>query len=116
MSKARATYEKLVAKMNSALEALEANDRRMEAELGRELQWTDFCDTPEYLAWHKADMAVENFEKDLIQKTVTKARDMAPMAYLRLLETMKQCNVTLEDMMKPCYRKDIFAWALKNAR
>ena len=112
----RATYEKLVAKMNSALEALEDNDKRMEAELGRELQWTDFCDTPEYAEWNKAFMAVEDFEKNLIRETVKKASKMAPMAYISLMATMKKSGVTLEDMMKPCYRKDVFAWALKNAR
>ena len=72
MSKVRATYGKLVAKRDSALAVLEANDKRMEAELGRELLWTDFCDTPEYTAWHKAAMEVDNSEKDLIQKTVKK--------------------------------------------
>ena len=115
MSKASETHQKLIAKQVAANSNMDKKNSALQQELGRELEWTDFCDTQEYLDWHKAFMAVENFEKELIRSTFKKARRAAPQAYISLLNTMKNLGVTLDDMMTPQYRADLFKWAMELA-
>lgn len=107
-------YRDLCARRDAAYEVATVEHTQLQQELGRELEWLDFCFTPSHLAWEKAYQEVTEFEEALIRHQFERARTFAPIAYWSLMKTMQDTGVTFEQLMAS-HRKELVSLSLSLA-